>query len=139
MILAFDITNRESFEHVERWLLELKTNVTPGTPIILIGNKADLARKYFLRSRTVTEEEARSLSERHKIGYLETSAKTALNVNRPFYNLCQIVMRNIENGIYDLSDEVCRTQRCPVKLSSSELSLLNRRLRHQPAKSDCAC
>lgn len=44
-LMAFDITNRESFEHVEKWLGELKTNTSPGTPIVLIGNKADLARK----------------------------------------------------------------------------------------------
>jgi len=44
-LIAFDITNRDSFEHIERWLCELKTNTTPGTPIVLIGNKVDLARK----------------------------------------------------------------------------------------------
>ena len=44
-LIAFDITNRESFDHVEKWLLGLKVNTVPGTPIVLVGNKADLARK----------------------------------------------------------------------------------------------
>jgi Ras-related protein Rab-2A len=45
VIVVFDITARDTFLHVERWLRELKINTIPGTPIVLIGNKADLARK----------------------------------------------------------------------------------------------
>jgi GTPase SAR1 family protein len=55
-------------------------------PIILVGNKNDLSER-----RQVSEEEALSLALEWKVKYIETSAKTCLNVENAFYD----VMRQI--------------------------------------------
>jgi Ras-related protein Rab-11A len=43
--LVYDITRRETFTHIEKWLEEVKTNSTKNIVVILIGNKKDLENK----------------------------------------------------------------------------------------------
>jgi small GTP-binding protein len=44
-LLVYDITRRETFTHIEKWLEEVKTNSSKNIVIILIGNKKDLENK----------------------------------------------------------------------------------------------
>ena len=41
MIVVYDITRRETFEHVEYWMGEVRSNSVPDIPVVLIGNKSD--------------------------------------------------------------------------------------------------
>ena len=41
-LLVFDITNRQSFIDIEKWLKEVKSNTTSNIEMILVGNKCDL-------------------------------------------------------------------------------------------------
>lgn len=42
MLLVYDITRRQSFESLERWLTEVREHADPKIQIILVGNKSDL-------------------------------------------------------------------------------------------------
>jgi small GTP-binding protein len=44
-LLVYDITRRETFTHVTKWLEEVKNNSTKSIVIILVGNKKDLETK----------------------------------------------------------------------------------------------
>ncbi len=44
-LLVYDITRRETFTHVTKWLDEVKNNSTKSIVIILVGNKKDLESK----------------------------------------------------------------------------------------------
>jgi small GTP-binding protein len=44
-LLVYDITRRETFLHVTKWLEEVKANSSKNIVIILIGNKKDLESK----------------------------------------------------------------------------------------------
>ena len=69
-MIVFDISKRETFESIERWLEEVNNNVpVNGIPLFIVGNKKDL-----IESRQVTTEEAQAFAEKHKIYFLETSA-----------------------------------------------------------------
>jgi len=46
--LVYDITRRDTFNHVTKWLEEVQTNSSKSIIIILIGNKKDLESKYIL-------------------------------------------------------------------------------------------
>jgi Ras-related protein Rab-1A len=75
--IVFDLTNRESFEHIDFWVNELQT--AGEIPCkILIGNKCDLEQ------RVVETKEAEEIAQRLEIAYLETSAKQATNIARMF-------------------------------------------------------
>lgn len=44
-LLVYDITRRESFNHLGRWLEEARQNGNPNMTIMLIGNKSDLEHR----------------------------------------------------------------------------------------------
>ena len=44
-LLVYDITRKDTFTHVRKWLEEVKSNSSKSITIILIGNKKDLEDK----------------------------------------------------------------------------------------------
>lgn len=39
--MVYDISNRESFTHIAKWLEEAKANGPPSLTFVLVGNKND--------------------------------------------------------------------------------------------------
>ncbi|QEE14824.1 GTP-binding protein [Promethearchaeum syntrophicum] len=77
-IILFDLTNRESFDHVPKWLEEVKKE-SGNIPILLVGNKSDL-----IDERTVSLEEALQISKDLNMFYVESSAKNGNGVGDVF-------------------------------------------------------
>lgn len=78
-IIVYDITNQDTFNRAKSWVKELQRQANPNIVIALSGNKADLANK-----RMVEYEEAQAYAEENGLLFMETSAKTAMNVNDIF-------------------------------------------------------
>lgn len=74
-LLVYDITRRESFNHLSRWLEEARQNGNPNMTIMLIGNKSDLEHR-----RAVSTQEGQLFAQENGLVFLETSAKSASNV-----------------------------------------------------------
>jgi len=75
-IVAYDITNNESFLRAKLWVKELQRQVgQQGVVIALAGNKVDLAAR-----RKVTTEEGHQFATENELLFLETSAKTGASV-----------------------------------------------------------
>ena len=85
-LLVYDITRRNTFDNVDNWLIDLKTNGDKDILIILIGNKSDL-----VENREVSVEDAKSKAEQYGIAFLETSAKNGDNINKAFNELIEQV------------------------------------------------
>ncbi|KAF7457744.1 putative ras-related protein Rab-2 [Cryptosporidium felis] len=98
-LLVYDITRRDTFNHLGKWLIDVKRNSTPNMVIILVGNKSDLDR------REVTTEEGIKFAEQNGLMFIETSAKTSHNVEDAFIRISEAIYNNILDGIYDLSTE----------------------------------
>lgn len=47
-ILVYDITNRESFNNISRWLEEAKINGNSEMCFVVVGNKCDMESEYLL-------------------------------------------------------------------------------------------
>jgi Ras-related protein Rab-1A len=82
IVLVYDITNRESFINLEMWLTEVQRYATEQAKLILVGTKSDLTEK-----RKVAFTDAQEFAAKHRMDYIETSAKTATNVEQVFMNL----------------------------------------------------
>jgi small GTP-binding protein len=82
VMIVFDLTNRKSFDSVEQWLDSLRDHGDPDVVKVLVGNKLDLAGK-----RKVSGEEARTLASKHRMVYLEVSAKEGVGVDEVFEKL----------------------------------------------------
>lgn len=76
------MTNRESFENLAKWLEETRTYSNEKITIVLVGNKTDLAGK-----RVVTYEEGVEFAQKNELIFLETSAKTAYNIDLVIFKL----------------------------------------------------
>ena len=99
-LLVYDITRRDTFTHVTKWLEEVKSNSSKHICVILIGNKKDLEDK-----RQVTYEEGESFARENGLMFLETSAKTAFNVVEAFNLSAQAILNNIEKTGVDPTED----------------------------------
>ncbi|KAF2353502.1 Small GTP-binding protein domain, partial [Trinorchestia longiramus] len=88
-IVVYDITNQDTFGRAKTWVKELQRQASPNIVIALAGNKADLANK-----RMVEYEEANTYAEENSLLFMETSAKTAMNVNDIFLAIAQKLPKN---------------------------------------------
>ncbi|KAK2384590.1 Ras-related protein Rab-11A [Trifolium repens] len=78
-MLVYDITKRQTFDHIPRWLEELRNHADKNIVIILVGNKSDLENQ-----RDVPTEDAKEFAEKEGLFFLETSALQATNVEASF-------------------------------------------------------
>merc|ERR1712078_116750 len=78
-VVVYDITNADSFARAKSWVKELQRQGSPNIVIALAGNKCDLASK-----RKVEASEASEYAKDNGLFFMETSAKTALNVEELF-------------------------------------------------------
>jgi len=103
-LLVFDICNRNSYTHIPQWMAEAKRHIEPHkAAFILVGCKRDIASQEA-ENREVSEEEARAWAQFNDIPYVETSAKSGLNVEDTFAILSQLIYDRIESGEYKLDD-----------------------------------
>ncbi|KAJ6519476.1 ras protein [Mycena sanguinolenta] len=95
-ILVYSIASRSTFDRLEVFRQSVR-RAKRGDPILmLVGNKADKAYE-----REVSKEEGAALARQFGCEFIETSAKTAQNVERVFTNLVRALRqtRNLEPGV----------------------------------------
>lgn len=87
-MLVYDVTKRQTFDHIARWLEELRSHADNNIVIMLIGNKTDLATL-----RAVPTEDAKEFAEKEGLFFLETSALEATNVDTAFHTVLTEIYR----------------------------------------------
>lgn len=104
-ILIFDLSRKETFTNLSKWLDNIKHYCQKNTIIKLIGNKCDIAS-------VITKHEINNLCYDYNITYLEASAKLNYNIETIFTTIIEeiddklnncIIIPNNNNGIL-LSD-----------------------------------
>ena len=101
--LVYDITDRQSFVNIERWVNEIKLNnkLFP-IPMVLVANKIDL--KKSPDPSIVTDIEGRELAKilshtyyksNWDVPYIETSAITGENIHDAFNLLAKSLVREM--------------------------------------------
>ncbi|XP_012458478.1 ras-related protein Rab11C [Gossypium raimondii] len=81
-LLVYDVTKRQTFDNVLRWLRELRDHADSNIVIMMAGNKSDLNHL-----RAVSMEDAEGLAEKEGLSFLETSALEAFNVEKAFQTI----------------------------------------------------
>jgi len=67
---VFDVTRRETFRNVKKWVEEIKAEGNSNVVLVLIANKIDLTTE-----RVVQKAEGQKLARESDMIYVETSAK----------------------------------------------------------------
>ena len=77
--IVYDITRKNSFDNVEKWINDLKIIGDPKINIMLIGNKIDLEDQ-----REVLREQGEEKAKSFGCAFLETSALNGDNIEKGF-------------------------------------------------------
>ena len=94
IFLVCDVTRRESFRNISRWLdLAEKYCTESNALIIVIGNKIDQADK-----REVSSEEGHALAKYHSLSYMEASALEVPTIEEMFKTMIQLLTRSVDLG-----------------------------------------
>ena len=86
-IIVYAINSKESFEDIEMWLRELRTQSNPDAKIFLIGNKIDLENE-----RKIIKEQGENFAKINKLNlFIESSAKTGFNAKKVFLKAAKML------------------------------------------------
>ncbi|XP_061375982.1 ras-related protein RABB1b-like [Gastrolobium bilobum] len=99
-LLVYDITRRETFNHLASWLEDARQHANPNMSIMLIGNKSDMSHR-----RAVSKEEGEQFAKENGLLFFEASARTAQNVEETFLKTAAKILQNIQEGVFDVSNE----------------------------------
>ena len=84
VLLMYDITNVQSFENVKTWVTQIKEEASKDVIIYMTANKIDLES-----DRKVSKEEGEELAKELGFPFVETSAKSGINISETFEDLVE--------------------------------------------------
>eukprot|EP00300_Choanocystis_sp_HF-7_P006587 c14789_g1_i3.p1 GENE.c14789_g1_i3~~c14789_g1_i3.p1 ORF type:complete len:202 (+),score=58.32 c14789_g1_i3:52-657(+) len=92
IIVVYDVTDLESFNNVKNWLHEIDRYAVEGVNKLLVGNKSDLVSKKQVETNT-----AKEFADSLAVPFLETSAKTAVNVESAFITMAREIKHRLSS------------------------------------------
>ncbi|KAG2470377.1 RAB8B protein, partial [Polypterus senegalus] len=90
IMLVYDITNEKSFENIKNWIRNIEEHASSDVERMILGNKCDMNEK-----RQVSKERGEKLAIDYGIKFLETSAKSSINVEEAFFTLARDIMARL--------------------------------------------
>ncbi|TPP60802.1 putative gtpase rab2 small g protein superfamily [Fasciola gigantica] len=94
------ISSRETYTHLTSWLEDARQHSSSNMVITLVGNKCDLDAR-----RQVDREEGEAFAREHGLLFMETSAKTAVNVEEAFVSTARAIYERLQDGVLDLNND----------------------------------
>ena len=95
-LIVYDITRKNTFDNIDKWITDLKLNGDKNICIIILGNKSDLIDK-----REINKNDGIKKAEMYKTAFLETSALNGDNISKAFDELIEQIVINNKNMFQD--------------------------------------
>uniref|UniRef100_A0A8C9NVT1 small monomeric GTPase n=1 Tax=Serinus canaria TaxID=9135 RepID=A0A8C9NVT1_SERCA len=102
IMLVYDITNEKSFDNIKNWIRNIEEHASSDVERMILGNKCDMNEK-----RQVSKEKGEKLAIDYGIKFLETSAKSSINVEE------------VRDGCYTWNDNSSSGAGGPVKITEN--------------------
>ncbi|XP_078332956.1 ras-related protein Rab-11A-like [Crassostrea virginica] len=90
VIFVYDITKRQTFDNVGKWMKEAKDFTDDDVVLMLVGNKTDLRHL-----RAVSSSEARMFAEKNRMSFIETSALDSTHVDMAFQSILKEIYTTV--------------------------------------------
>ncbi len=87
IMLVYDITNPKSFDNIAKWLRNIQEHANEDVEKMILGNKCDMEDK-----RVISKERGETIARENGVRFLETSAKTNINIERAFMELSESIL-----------------------------------------------
>jgi len=97
--VVYDITRKNSFDSVDKWINDLGSTADKKLTILLIGNKCDLEDQ-----RQVTKEQGQEKASSLNVAFLETSALSGANLDKAFETMLNEVYKKCHDDL--IGDDV---------------------------------
>jgi Ras-related protein Rab-10 len=92
IMLVYDITSAKTFDNITKWLRNIDEHANEDVEKMILGNKCDMADK-----RQVSRQKGEEIARQHSVPFLETSAKSNINVEKAFLDLTQAILNKTPN------------------------------------------
>jgi len=99
IMLLYDVTNEKSFDNIKNWIRNIEENASADVEKMLLGNKCELSS-----ARQVSKERGEQLAVEYGIKFMETSAKTSVNVEEAFHTLARDIKTKTEKKLKEASN-----------------------------------
>lgn len=109
IILVYDCTDPESFQNVKQWMGEIDRYACENVNKLLVGNKCDLRDE-----KRVDTQVATNFAAQVEVPFIETSAKTAANVEETFTMVARAIKDRLSQSLdnpYDATGKVAIVSR----------------------------
>ncbi|KAI4460029.1 P-loop containing nucleoside triphosphate hydrolase [Holotrichia oblita] len=91
ILLMYDVTNLESFNHLTYWLQNIEENASPHVTTVLAGNKCESS------DRVVDSDSGKKMAENFELPFFEVSCKNNINIEEAFVTLARRIRELREN------------------------------------------
>lgn len=95
ILLCFDLTRHNSFDHIPEWIETIKEQSLSNTPCVLIGNKCDMESAISRASIT-------NIAESYKMPYYETSATRGIGLEAAFFEIARSIIKSRKSQVTDV-------------------------------------
>ena len=114
--VVYDITKKDTFDSVDKWIHDLKSTGDPKMTIMIIGNKLDLEHK-----REVLKEQGEEKARSFGCAFLETSAFSGDNIEKGFEMMISEIFKKYGNDSLEDDDFGTVERGEDIKLEKKEI------------------
>ena len=114
-LIVYDITQKESFENINKWMSEVRDKSAKDLKIMIVGNKTDLENE-----RQVSTDDALERAKELESPVMEASALDGNNVKAAFYVLLKEMYKEIKKKIDIVENQNAGGEKDGVQLNTNE-------------------
>jgi len=90
IVLVYDISKRESFDNLSKWLREIRDHASSDVVMLLMGSKSDLTK-----DRVISIDEGMQFAFDNGMDFIEVSASNGSNIDKAFHRIVHRVRTQI--------------------------------------------
>ena len=99
--MVYDITRPSSFESLTRWIRSINECSNSDVEKMILGNKCDIEEQ-----RQISKESGEAIAKQNGIPFLETSAKSNINIETAFIQISERILYKKAGPIHEVSPTI---------------------------------